>query len=601
MFNYKKEILELKKLNELQKIINLAEEYLIFFPNSFFLLQEIAISYYYLSNNIENIYKGLEYLNIIIEKNILTEKNLKLTISNKKFFLKKIEKYEENFNIEQDLKIPLHSFPMITFTITTSNRLDLFIKTMNCFLKNCSDKHLIHQYICIDDNSLPEERFLMQKHFPFFNFIFKTPEEKGHYFSMKMILEMVKTPFLLHFEDDRMLIDKKCYLRQMMEILTHDENLGQVCFNHNYAETLSDNIKGGILKQTENFLYYYEHEYIPGKKSNYQNCYYYPHFTLSPSLISTKIFKDFQFENIPSFEFNFGLKYSQKYKTAFLPGFHVKHIGRLTSEKNCFGKINAYDILNTVQFSENKKFESFLINLEKRKDRLEKINFSHLPENIQLIKAIDGFKLQINPRLRSFCLKNNFLMRPGVIGCALTHLLLYQKLLDSENDGYIIFEDDISTDEKLNSKINRVFKILEFENPDIIFFTTCLISKNFEKETKIVLYEKLSDIRNISYGGTGGYYISRKGALQVLNFIDTNTLTEAIDAILFQQVDKLKIYFVLPPLFEQNIYGDTDIQHDFYKSSHLFEKDVTEKEISNFVIFNHEKKNDLFQCLKFMG
>ena len=279
----------------------------------------------------------------------------------------------------------------------------------------------------------------------------------------------------------------------------------------------------------------------------------------------------------------------------------MKHIGRLTSEKNCFEKKNAYDILNTVQFSKNKKLEFFLINLEKRKDRLEKINFNHLPENTQIIKAIDGFKLQINPRLRSFCLKNNFLMRPGVIGCALSHLLLYQKLLKSENDGCIIFEDDISTNEKLNTKIHRVFKILEFKNPDIIFFTTCLISKNFEKETKIVLYEKLSEIKNISYGGTGGYYISRKGALQVLNFIDSNTLTEAIDAILFQQVDKLKIYFVLPPLFEQNIYyNDTDIQHDLRTTSHLLEEDVTEKDISKFVIFNHEGKNDLLKSLNFI-
>ena len=39
---------------------------------------------------------------------------------------------------------------------------------------------------------------------------------------------------------------------------------------------------------------------------------------------------------------------------------------------------------------------------------------------------------------------NDFSMKPAVVGCALSHIKLWQRLVDDkENDYYLIFEDDV--------------------------------------------------------------------------------------------------------------------------------------------------------------
>lgn len=69
-------------------------------------------------------------------------------------------------------------FPLITLTITSCKRLDLFVKTINSFMQCCKDIHLIDEWFCVDDNSSIEDRLRMQELYPFINFYFKTLEEK---------------------------------------------------------------------------------------------------------------------------------------------------------------------------------------------------------------------------------------------------------------------------------------------------------------------------------------------------------------------------------------------------------------------------------------
>ena len=70
-------------------------------------------------------------------------------------------------------------------------------------------------------------------------------------------------------------------------------------------------------------------------------------------------------------------------------------------------------------------------------------------------------------------------MRPGVIGCALSHLKLYKRLLhhdDSDTvDGYVIFEDDVTSNDNFIKQMKKdIHQSLENrgEKPDLIFFTT---------------------------------------------------------------------------------------------------------------------------------
>lgn len=293
---------------------------------------------------------GLYLLNEINLTGHEDEELLHRVEKNKKFFFNKCD-----ISVIKNISSPF----FFSFSITTCKRNDLFIETMNSFLENFQDKHLIGYWLCVDDNSSEEDRKAMVKLFPFFRFIFKSEKDKGHPISMDVITKIITTPYLIHIEDDRVLVNKTHHLSAIIDIFETDENIGQICFNHNYTESVEDDIKGGDLCKSRNNLFFYKHVYHQLKKDQVEytqkvkgrTCSYYPHFSLSPSVIRTSIFKHVQFLNEPSFEFNFGLRFLKaNYYTAFLPGFHFAHKGRLTSEILDINKFNAYDMSDLDQF-----------------------------------------------------------------------------------------------------------------------------------------------------------------------------------------------------------------------------------------------------------
>jgi len=596
--------------------IALGRELLCVYPQSNTIREEMALCYYWMDDDLQNKYKGNRLLNEIDESRHGNEELMNRVQFNKKFFMQVLDKHEHEER-PTTYNVPLCNLPFVTFSITTCRRLDLFIRTMTGFLENCMDRHLIHRWICVDDNSSEDDRQVMKEMFPFFEFVWKTPEEKGHPESMHMIINMVNTPYLIHMEDDRMMLDKRHYIKDMIDILGQDKGIGQVVFNHNYMETVTDDIKGGVLNKTTNNVFYYEHEYCPTdedmarfykKHGKCVSCNYYPHFTLSPSMIRTAIFNKVIFNKEKSFEFNFGLRYvAAGFKTVFLPGFHIKHIGRLTSEMNDLNKFNAYDLLDTEQFQQKTRYKSFLINLDRRRDRMDAITKQrhNLPADMIRVSACDGTKLVVNARLRTLCRNGNYFMRPGVIGCALSHLRLYDRLLHHEADnvdGYVIFEDDVTADKNFLKQMKRTFTIIENKNSecDLIFFTTVPRFYNQHYSAKgVVRKRSLEEISEDSVGGTGCYYISRKGAQAVLDYIEQRTLDVAIDIILFQLAPKIVIFFVQPPIITQ--YQEnavSDVQADYNSKSPLYEENIPQNGWAKHVIYNTEGKMDLFEHLQ---
>ena len=227
----------------------LGRELLQVYPNSNIIREEMALSHYWIdSDDVDRKYKGNRLLNEIDESRHGDADLLSRVHFNKKFFMQVLDKHEEARPFKP-YDVSLCKLPLVTFSVTTCRRLDLFIRTMTGFLENCLDRHLIHRWICVDDNSSEEDRAAMKEMFPFFEFMWKTPEEKGHPESMQLIAKKVETPFLIHIEDDRMLLDKRHYIKDMIDIFNHDGSIGQVAFNHNYMETVNDDIKGGDLEK----------------------------------------------------------------------------------------------------------------------------------------------------------------------------------------------------------------------------------------------------------------------------------------------------------------------------------------------------------------
>ena len=134
---------------------------------------------YRIRNNLNNMYANNEFTNGIYIKNI-------------------------NPDIQAKINVIINSKKQtgLSFIITSCKRYDLFKETIDIFLLRCQDVESIQEWICIDDNSSDEDRTKMAKNYPFFKFIWKTPEDKGHQKSLNILLDQVTTPYVLNFEDD---------------------------------------------------------------------------------------------------------------------------------------------------------------------------------------------------------------------------------------------------------------------------------------------------------------------------------------------------------------------------------------------------------------
>jgi glycosyltransferase involved in cell wall biosynthesis len=253
----------------------------------------------------------------------------------------------------------------VTLTVTTCKRLPLFMRTMHSFLNACTDRERIDRWICVDDNSSPDDRREMQRLFPFFEFIWKGPDERGHGRSMNLILDAVQTPFWLHLEDDWQFFEPLPYVTSTLDILDADATLGQVLFNRHYALGVEHRrLAGGLVRRTAAGRRYVEHLHIPPGTPAYDEFWrrhpaaranvHWPHYSLQPSMQRMAAVRSVgRFEEAPSFELEFARRYAQRgFRSAFLDTICCRHIGRDSGDGSTTVPPNAYELNQMVQWRE---------------------------------------------------------------------------------------------------------------------------------------------------------------------------------------------------------------------------------------------------------
>jgi hypothetical protein len=179
----------------------------------------------------------------------------------------------------------------ITFTVTTCKRYALFKKTMDFLILNCEDFDMLDEWLCVDDNSSMEDRDMMIREYPFMTFIMKKPEEKGHARSMNMILNLVKTKYIMHFEDDWICGEKF----KIMDYLNYIKNnnvdhlvLKKIAYGNNLVVNDKMKIHKYIYdpcnqyKPELNKLYDYS---VGHNRIHINDGWWWPGFTLNPSII----------------------------------------------------------------------------------------------------------------------------------------------------------------------------------------------------------------------------------------------------------------------------------------------------------------------------
>lgn len=521
--------------------------------------------------------------------------------------------------------------PAVFISFTSCKRVDLFQETVNSIL-NHWDVDKIDYWFCVDDNSSIDDRVIMVNEYPWFDFVFKTSNEKGHRESMNIIwdkLNKLKPKYWIHMEDDFLFYDKMNYVTESIQMFQECQENGfpeikQILFNRNYAETIEGlRIKGDIpLPFTGNLVL---HNHCSGKFP-YPNCHYWSHYSFRPAMILVDAILDLGNYNTPNtfFERDYADRWFAKgYKSAFFNKITSRHIGRLTNEIG--KKPNAYTLNNENQFdtkSVTLQKNIKIINLKHREDRkkrtkelLDKNNI----KNYEFVEAINGRDLVLTQEIKNLFKGNDFGNRKGVIGCALSHFYLWNQLLeDKENSYYIIMEDDIlETCENFEEK----FTSQDYVNNEVLFLGYHMFSKK-RKEAKI--YNEKTEIsihplnKNLYIGGTFCYSINKMGAYKLLNYINKNGIKHGID-YLIKIIPELNSYETRPQVIfsEWNEGGkaiDTDIQQDYdsfdfsdnefsyypqldYEGSDLYFKKTSIDEM--FKIAMNDKKCEGFNTLGF--
>ena len=534
-------------------------------------LDELGICYHY-SKQYENSWMIYERL---IQHGFIQPERMKQLVHNATYNLTHILDNLPPF----EGTIIANSCRMVTFTITTCKRLDLFIRTMNSFLNCCLDHHLIYKWVCIDDNSSEEDRAIMKEKFPFFEFIWKNEDDKGHAKSMNMLLKAIDTPYVFHMEDDWEFYLHRPYIENCIDGLKM--GYAQCLVNPNYAEIPDDNIIGGEYKLSRNGTVIIEHVHEPDSVQFTRrfglgsNCAYWPHYSLRPGMTQVRVLREIgdYAVGVEHFEMEYAYRYvSAGHKTSFLYPSGCKHIGRLTSEMNS-DVPNAYTLNDEIQFSNSERirrpttstssdYHCVIINLDRRSDRLHAV--TPIMKQLHGIRfpAIDGKNVTMSRQLEQIFNPNDYNFRRGIIGCALSHIQLWIEYIDYITDkALIVLEDDIQLSDRFS---DVVASILPRDDWDIVMIGYHQRGNGVDTMTRV---ENAITAYDISLGGTHGYMITQTGAKKMLNYIQLFGMTNAIDTMIQNAADCLRLWYaenvVNAECIDHNSNVDSDIQRDY--------------------------------------
>ena len=220
-------------------------------------------------------------------------------------------------------------------------------------------------------------------------------------------------------------------------------------------------------------------------------------------------------------------------------------------------------------FIYNKQFlpgvdQAHVINLERRADRMEKL-YTSAPElrgEVERYNAFDGRALQLTPDLTKLFRPNDFFWKKAVMGCALSHLGLWWKLVNEhpEVENYLIFEDDVKLYPGWQETLAKSMEVAP-EDYDVIYLGGILPPNRsgFEKLLEPVT-KYHSRIKPHTFFGQKqptryfhscaySYVLSRRGAIKIMEGLqEKKGYWTSADHILCSPCDIMNLYFLTPTI-----------------------------------------------------
>jgi predicted O-linked N-acetylglucosamine transferase (SPINDLY family)/GR25 family glycosyltransferase involved in LPS biosynthesis/glycosyltransferase involved in cell wall biosynthesis len=199
----------------------------------------------------------------------------------------------------------------------------------------------------------------------------------------------------------------------------------------------------------------------------------------------------------------------------------------------------------------------FVLNMESRPEHWEHMQSIFNMLQLRRFNAIEGTYL--NKSDYSSIILNINEWKHGEIGCCLSHMKMWQTIVEENISSVLIMEDDVDCDEHFKQRFSAYMDDLNKIDSDWdIVYVTGTISK-LRDEYKQAMHNvgthlyKIHNNRIDLYDlGTVSYAISKKGAAKYLNLIKQG-ITQKIDFFMFNvDSDKVNKYCFKKPLIHHN-------------------------------------------------
>lgn len=204
----------------------------------------------------------------------------------------------------------------------------------------------------------------------------------------------------------------------------------------------------------------------------------------------------------------------------------------------------------------------FVINLERRPDRLEKIKelSNKIEFEYDIFPAVDGKKIDRDELIegRKFQIESNEFYRDindyflGQLGCILSHLRLIKHCRDNNIKNVLILEDDVEFSDEFQSKFDNFTKSFNQEW-DMIYLSGSLVKKSDE----FTSYSKL-----LTCHTTHSYAVNSNIYDYLIDKLEKEMLSKPVDVVYSQLHSNIKSWILIPFLTYQSD-GFSDIQNSF--------------------------------------
>ncbi len=279
-----------------------------------------------------------------------------------------------------------------------------------------------------------------------------------------------------------------------------------------------------------------------------------------------------------------------------------------------------YEIKNSENENENENEnfhpkmidKIFIVNLDSRKDRWDNLISSepYLKNNATRISAINGKLLQLNKFIFKLFKNNSFMWKKSVIGCFLSHINVWSKIINSPGEYFLVLEDDVRFNNnwinnwnKCATNIPKDAELLYIGGilpPNKAVLPSCLEEVNsFWSQIKPNTFFSPNIALPIFHFCAYSYIISKQGAYKLLNYLSNNEhIISECDHFIGSPYIGLKKYVansLLTRCFQDDDLTYINSQFNDIHKTNNFDSDIwnntecfTEEEIKIF-LENNEK------------